>query len=145
MKGSCACFDCRSAAVALVRWGLGLLFLIGGINKLMHLGGFVNAYLLPAFANTYLPAGLVAAYGYALPFVEVLLGVALVLGLCRNSALFVTGLTLISLAFGQILLQKFDVVSQILVYLAMTGAVLFLGDYDRWVVGCSCKSSEPKS
>ena len=142
MKGSCACFDCRSAALALVRWGLGLLFLVGGISKLFHLGGFVTAYLVPTFANTFLPAGLVVAYGYALPFVEVLLGITLVLGLCRNAALFIAGLTLISLAFGQMLLQKFDVVAQILFYLLMTGSILFLGAYDRWIVAGCCKSSE---
>ena len=142
MKGSCACFDCRSAALALARWGLGILFLVGGISKLFHLSGFVNTYLVPTFANTFLPAGLVTAYGYTLPFVETLLGISLVLGLCRNGALFIAGLTFISLAFGQILLQKFDVVAQILFYLLMTGSVLFLGDYDRWIVGCCGKSSE---
>ena len=144
MKESCACFDCRSAALALVRWGLGVLFLVGGISKLFHLGGFVGGYLTPAFAGTFLPAGLVAAYGYALPFVEVLLGVALVLGLCRNVALLVAGLTLISLAFGQMLLQKFDVVAQIFFYLFMTGSVLFLGEYDRWLAARGCKSQEAK-
>lgn len=144
MKESCACFDCRSAALALVRWGLGVLFLVGGISKLFHLSGFVGGYLTPAFAGTFLPSGLVAAYGYALPFVEVLLGVALILGLCRNAALLIAGLTLISLAFGQMLLQKFDVVAQIFFYLFMTGSVFFLGDYDHWIVSCGCKSQEGK-
>lgn len=144
MKETCACFDGRSAALALARWGLGLLFLVGGISKLFHLSGFVTGYLAPAFAQTFLPAGLVAAYGYALPFVEVLLGVALVLGLCRNMALLIAGLTLISLAFGQMLLQKFDVVAQILFYLFLTATILFLGDYDRWIVAgrCSCSKTQ---
>lgn len=141
MNGTCSCFNGRAAAIALMRWGLGVLFLCGGINKLAGLGGFVNGYLVPAFAKTFLPAWLIIAYGYTLPFVETLLGVALILGLCRNAALLITGLTLISLAFGQILLQGYAVVFQIMGYLAMTGAVLFLGEHDRWLVKNKCPSA----
>jgi hypothetical protein len=64
----------------------------------------------------------------------------LVLGLCRNVALLIAGLTLISLGFGQMLLQKFDVVAQIMFYLFMTGSVLFLGEYDRWPKFDSCSN-----
>ncbi len=131
----------RSAGLAFLRWGLGLLFLVGGIGKLFHLAGFVQGYLLPAFAATFLPAGLVAVYGYALPFVETALGALLLLGLWRQPALLVSGLTFLSLAFGQMLLQKHDVVFQIMVYLAVTGVLLFLGEYDRWTVSGCCRSS----
>lgn len=141
MKESCSCFDGRSAALALARWGLGLLFLVGGIGKLFNLGGFVGGFLAPTFAATILPGWLVAGYGYALPFVEILLGVALLLGLCRNGALLLTGLTLLSLAFGQMLLHKFDVVAYIMGYLFVTAAILFLGAYDRWTVGGCCRSA----
>jgi len=143
MKSCCAGFDGRSAALALMRWGLGLLFLVSGIGKLLHLTGFVQAYLLPAFAGTFLPAALVAAYGYALPFVETALGVLLLLGLWRNTALLISGLTFISLAFGQMLIQKHDMVFNIMVYLFITGIVLFLGEYDRWAVkGCGRACAE---
>ncbi len=141
MNGTCSCFNTRAGGIALMRWALGVLFLCGGINKLAGLGGFVNGYLVPAFAKTFLPAWLITSYGYALPFVETLLGVALILGLCRNVALLLTGLTLISLAFGQILLQNNATVFQIMGYLAMTGTVLFLGEHDRWLVRGKCPSA----
>lgn len=145
MKENSCCLDGRAAGLALVRWGLGLLFLVGGIAKLTALGKFVQGYLAPTFAATFLPAPLVAAYGYTLPFVETIMGALLVLGLCRQPTLFLCGLTLLSLAFGQILLHKFDVVAQILVYLFMTGLLLFLGDYDRWVIRGCCLTPDPQA
>ena len=46
MNSCCCTHDPRQLAAALIRWALGLLFLVGGIAKLTHLGGFVNG--LPA-------------------------------------------------------------------------------------------------
>ena len=134
MKGTCLRFDFRAGGIALARWVLGLMFLCSGIGKLNALGGFVNGYLAPAFAQTFLPAWMISSYGYALPFVETLLGAALILGLCRNAALLLTGLTFISLAFGKMLLQDHAGVYQIIGYLTITGAVLYLGDHDRWLI-----------
>jgi hypothetical protein len=75
----CSCMNPRRLAPALIRWALGILFLVGGVAKLTALGGFVNGYLVPAFSKTFLPSGWVAAYGYALPFVELALGVLLLI------------------------------------------------------------------
>jgi thiosulfate dehydrogenase [quinone] large subunit len=124
-------------APALLRWALGLLFLVGGLAKLPTVGGFVQGYLVPAFEKTFLPKGLVAAYGYALPFVEVVLGVLLILGLCRHFALLLSGLTLLSLGFGQMLLKEHGTVANICLYVLMTAAALYMGECDCWVVGRS--------
>jgi thiosulfate dehydrogenase (quinone) large subunit len=127
------CCDPRAAAVALGRWGLGVVFLFYGIGKLPDLSGFVSGYLTPMFEKTWLPQPLVAAFGYTLPFFEVALGVLLIIGLARNAVLFATGLLLIGLTFGQVLLQQSPVVFQNMGYLAMTIALLFLSAYDDWV------------
>jgi thiosulfate dehydrogenase (quinone) large subunit len=125
----------RAAGLALVRWMLGILFLFAGIGKMSGILGFVNGYLVPQFEKTFLPVALVRAYGLTLPFVELALGTLLILGVCRNMTLFVTGLTLLSLAFGQILIQGHAVVANIALYLLMTGALLYFGADDRWIVG----------
>ena len=132
-----SCWDPKCMAPAIIRWAMGTLFLVGGIAKLGNLTGFVTGYLVPAFAKTILPEGLVAVYGYALPFVEVILGGMLILGFFRNLALFVSGLTLISLAFGQILLQQHATVANIFVYILMVSAALFMSAQDCWTV-CRC-------
>jgi thiosulfate dehydrogenase (quinone) large subunit len=136
-KTCCCCVDPRSLAPALIRWAMGVMFLIAGVTKLLKLGGFVKGYLVPAFAATFLPGALVAAYGYALPFVETVLGVLLITGLCRTTALLVTGVTLISLAFGQILLQQTATVANIFMYILMVAAALYMSDRDCWCIPCS--------
>jgi thiosulfate dehydrogenase (quinone) large subunit len=130
------CWDPKCMAPALIRWALGVMFLVGGISKIMMGRGFVTGYLVPAFEKTFLPGGLVAAYGYALPYVEAVIGVLLVLGLFRHFALLLTGVTLVSLAFGQILLQQHGTVANIFLYVFMTAAALWMSDHDRWTLGC---------
>jgi thiosulfate dehydrogenase [quinone] large subunit len=139
MHSSC-CLDPRPAAPALIRWSLGLLMLTSGVSKLMNLGGFVNGYLQPAFEQTFLPSWLTAGYGYALPPVEALLGLLLLLGVCRTCVLLLNGLTLLSLAFGQILLKNHGTVANIFLYLLMTAAALWMSGEDRWGLGgCGCR------
>lgn len=132
---TCGCWDPKSMAPALIRWSLGMLFLVAGINKLGNPAGFVYGYLAPAFEKTFLPAGLVNAYGHALPYVETAIGVLLILGLFRTFALLLTGVTLISLAFGQILLQQQGTVANIFLYILMTAVALAMSKHDVWGVG----------
>jgi uncharacterized membrane protein YphA (DoxX/SURF4 family) len=79
-------------AVRLVAAGI---WLVAGVAKLADLGGFrtqVGAYDL-------LPSGLVEPFAYALPFVEVGIGIYLVLGLLvREAAGLATFLTAIFIA-----------------------------------------------
>ena len=139
MHATC-CLDPRPAAPALIRWSLGLLMLTSGVSKLTNLGGFVNGYLQPAFEQTFLPGWLTAGYGYALPPIEAALGLLLLLGVCRTCVLLLNGLTLLSLAFGQILLKNHVTVANIFLYLLMTAAALWMSAEDRWVLGgCGCR------
>ena len=136
------CSDATCMAPALLRWAVGLMFLVAGLSKLPKLGGFVNGYLVPAFEDTVLPGGLVAAYGYVLPFLELILGILLILGICRTLALLLTGLTLLSLAFGQQLLQEHGTVANIFLYILMVAAALYMGDQDRWTLGACRRNAK---
>jgi len=132
MNGKCCSCDPRSLAVALARWCLGLMFLFAGIGKFPNVSGFVG-YMTETFKATWLPKALLVPYAYALPFVEVALGALLILGIARNAVLFITGLLLISLTFGQILL-KAPIVFNNLVYTMIAAAILFLAEYDCWLL-----------
>jgi thiosulfate dehydrogenase (quinone) large subunit len=136
----CAC-DPRSLAVALARWCLGIMFLFAGIGKFPNISGFVG-YMTETFKATWLPKALLVPYAYALPFVEVALGVLLILGIARNAVLFITGLLLISLTFGQILL-KAPIVFNNLVYTMIAAAILFLAEYDCWLLPLGNRRKTP--
>jgi thiosulfate dehydrogenase (quinone) large subunit len=135
MKNACAFFDPKSAGVAVARWGLGLLLFYGGLGKFMGgISGFVNGYLGTQFAKTFLPPVLISIYGHILPFAELTLGFLLILGLFRNYTLLLSGLTFISLSFGQMLQQQHEVVATIFIYIAINAALLFLDEHDGWAI-----------
>jgi thiosulfate dehydrogenase (quinone) large subunit len=145
MNTSSSCCDPKAMAVALARWCVGMILLVSGIGKFsMGVGSFAQM-LIPMYEKTWLPASLVAAYGHAIPFLEVVLGAFLILGLCRNVTLFVAGAFFITLTFGQIVLamagkmESIAVVFQNMVYTFFAAGLLFLNDYDRWTLPCRCK------
>ncbi len=112
---------------------MGLIFLFFGIGKLANVPGFAG-HLAQQFEKTWLPAGLVNGFGHALPFMETILGALLILGLFRNVVLFLTGLLLIALTFGQVVLGQAQVVFFNTGYLFIAAAMLFLARWDHWVL-----------
>jgi Methylamine utilisation protein MauE len=132
--GPCDRWEPRALAVALGRWCLGMLFLFFGISKfVMGTGAFVTMMSQP-FEKTWLPLGMVRTFGQVLPYAEVTLGAVLLLGIFRNVALFGTGVLLILLTFGQVVLGGGEVIFFNTGYLFMTAAVLFLNHWDLWVL-----------
>ena len=148
MKTNSACCDPKAAAVALARWCIGIILLFAGISKFsMGIGKF--AEMIPTmFEKTWLPKVLLVPYGYALPFVELILGAMLILGLFRNCALFATTLLFISLMFGQFLLamsgdeKAGSGMFQNMVFTFFAAGLLFLHEHDRWVIPCCCRKQE---
>lgn len=95
-----------NVALLLCRLSLGFLFFFAGLRKMMpfdsigsNLSGFVNNAVVP---NAPLPEILAKAYGYALPFVELIAGIFLILGLFTRTSATLIGLMLLSfiIAFG---------------------------------------------
>jgi hypothetical protein len=81
---------------------------------------------------------MVSPFAHGLPFVEVTLGILLILGIARDWVLFVTGLLLIALTFGMILQHQPPVVFYNTSYVFMTAALLFASKFDRWVLLPDC-------
>lgn len=128
----CGC-DPRVAAVALGRWCIGVMLLFYGMGKLGAVGEFA-AYVSTLFKETWLPNWVTGSFGHVLPYTETILGALLILGIARNVVLFIAGLQMIALMFGQVLLSQPPVVFYNVSYLFMIAAVLFLARYDRWVL-----------
>ena len=128
-------------ALALARWSLGIMFFFAGVGKFPNVAGFVG-FMVETFKATWLPKWLLLPYAYMLPFLEIALGVLLLLGIARNAVLFVTGLLLISLTFGQILL-KAPIAFNTRVYTMIAAAILVLGAYDDWVLPVGNKKNSP--
>src|SRR4029077_1111683 len=85
--------DDRAWAILIARTLLGVVFLIAGIYKTFLWGPLEHARLLfvEPYANTFLPVWGLWASGVTIPFLELIAGALVVVGLWTRPSLFVLG------------------------------------------------------
>jgi uncharacterized membrane protein YphA (DoxX/SURF4 family) len=94
----------RTWAILFARLVLGLIFFMAGVMKVFQLGPLNHArkYFLP-FADTFLPVWSLWATGVVIPFVELIAGAMVILGLRIREALIALGFVLAVVTFGHLL------------------------------------------
>ena len=94
----------RSWALLFARLVLGLIFFMAGVWKVFHLGPLEHArkYFLP-FADTFLPVWSLWATGVIIPFIELIAGALVILGLRMRESLVALGFVLAVVTFGHLL------------------------------------------
>jgi uncharacterized membrane protein YphA (DoxX/SURF4 family) len=115
----------RGWAVLFARLVLGLIFFMAGFWKVFQLGPLEHArkYFLP-FADTFLPVWSLWLVGVTIPFVELLAGALLVIGLRVREALIALGGVLVIVTFGHLLREPlFNLTGHVIPRLAL---LLFL-------------------
>jgi len=131
-------WSAESWAIITLRLFLSLRFIVAGLGKFNGEEGFSfsNYYngTVPWLMNTFdgvLPSFLLAPYAYSIAYIEVLLGLALFLGVKTKYALALTSLTYVSLAFGQMLIGGNDKITGIALHLIMTSAALYFVRHNK--------------
>jgi uncharacterized membrane protein YphA (DoxX/SURF4 family) len=96
----------KSWAVLFARLVLGLIFFMAGVWKVFALGpaGHVQRFFLP-FQHTFLPVWSLWAVGFTIPFIELIAGAMVILGLKTRYALVGLGAVLAVVTFGHLLDQ----------------------------------------
>lgn len=121
----------RETAYALLRVTTGVIFLTYGINKFISgIGGFVGN-MNQQFSGK-LPAVLVMPFSYAIPFAETIGGLLLLFGLFTRIGLVITGLLLIGLTFGVVMLGQAQIVAHNLQYALVNFVLLWLSDLNGY-------------
>lgn len=94
----------RAWALLFARLVLGLIFFMAGLWKVFQLGPIEHArkYFLP-FSDTFLPVWSLWLTGVAIPFVELIAGALVLLGLRIRDALVALGFVLVIVTFGHLL------------------------------------------
>ena len=94
----------RAWAILFARLVLGLIFFMAGVMKVFQLGPLNHArkYFLP-FADTFLPVWSLWGMGVVIPFVELIAGAMVILGLRVREALIALGFVLAVVTFGHLL------------------------------------------
>jgi uncharacterized membrane protein YphA (DoxX/SURF4 family) len=94
----------RTWAVLFARLVLGLIFFMAGVWKVFQLGPLNHArkWFLP-YADTFLPVWSLWATGVTIPFVELIAGAMVIVGLRVREALIALGFVLAIVTFGHLL------------------------------------------
>lgn len=120
----------RTIAYALMRVAYGVIFLFYGIGKFMGgLSNFVGG-MNQQFSGK-LPAFMVMPFAYAIPFCEITSGTLILFGLFTRVGLTLSGLLLIGLTFGLVMLGQADKVAHNLIYILANFALLWFADLNR--------------
>src|SRR5688572_4581612 len=115
----------RAWALFFARLVLGLIFFMAGISKVFQLGplGHAEKYFLP-FSDTFLPVWSLWLVGVTIPFIELIAGALLLLGLRVRDALIALGFVLVIVTFGHLLREPlFNLTGHVIPRLAL---LLFL-------------------
>ena len=125
-------------AAFIARWILGLMFFMAGVWRVFQLGPVEHArrFFVEPYAETILPAPLLWATGFAVPWVELIGGALLLVGLWRTRALIVLGMLLVVIVFGHTLVEPIYSFSQhVMPRLILLLFLLAIpADADRWAL-----------
>lgn len=121
----------REIAYGLLRATMGVIFLFFGVGK--FIGGLSNfvAGMTQHFSGK-LPAAMVLPFAYVLPFGEVTAGVLIMLGLFTRVGLTISGLLLIGLTFGTVMLSDAPTIAHNLQYALVNSVLLWAVDLNRY-------------
>ncbi len=107
----------ESTTYLLARLPIGMSFLGHGLERLPILAKFSNG-MVASFGKSFIPGVLVLPFSLGLPFVELLLGILLLLGLFTRFATVLGVITMLALIFGSTSLGQWDGVFIQLMYSA---------------------------
>ena len=129
----------RSWAIFFAREILGFIFFMAGVYKVFQLGPLEHArkYFLP-FADTFLPVWSLWAMGVVIPFVELIAGAMVILGLRVREALVALGFVLAVVTFGHLLKEPlYEFHTHVIPRLALLLFLLMLPrQNDRFSLDC---------
>ena len=94
----------RAWAILFARAVVGLIFFMAGVWKVFTLtpAGHVRKWFLP-FEDTFLPAWSLWGVGFTIPFIELIAGAMVIVGLRTRIALIALGFVLVIVTFGHLL------------------------------------------
>jgi thiosulfate dehydrogenase [quinone] large subunit len=135
----------RELAYLLLRLTLGVNILMHGLARILSGLSPFAAGMVKQFASTPMPPPLVHAFAIALPWSELFLGIAILLGLWTIPALALGALEIILLTFGIALTQNWSVAGLQMIYAVVYAVLLAFAEYNHWSIdGWRNRSRRPR-
>ncbi len=125
--------DHKHLAYFLARITLGINFFIHGLVRLPKMESFANG-VVKGFENTMLPEILVLPVAYAIPIVELILGLFLILGLLTRKTLTAAAFLIIFLIAGSAFKEDWGAVGTQMLYALYIFFLLFFQENERMAI-----------
>jgi thiosulfate dehydrogenase [quinone] large subunit len=120
----------KSLAYALLRIAFGVNFAGHGLIRIYNgVGGFAST-TTEHLAKSPVPHSLVFGFGYAIPFLEAILGLTLILGVFTRIALVCGAVFMTALTIGVTSIQQWNLASQQLTYCVVFFLLLYLIEHN---------------
>jgi thiosulfate dehydrogenase (quinone) large subunit len=124
----------KSLAYALLRIALGVNFAGHGLIRIYNGVGAFATSTAEHLAKSPLPHGFSFGFSYAIPFLEAILGLTLILGVFTRISLVCGAVFMMLLTIGVTSNQQWDVAGQQLLYSAVFFLLLFLIEHNALAV-----------
>ena len=131
-------------AYGLLRAALGVNFLGHGLFRILSGVGAFAASTADHLNKSPLPHGFVVGFGYAIPFIELLLGLSLIVGLLSRSAMAAGALFMMVLTVGVTSNQQWDVAGQQLLYSLIFFVLLFYQEFNVYSLDAILGRAKPE-
>jgi thiosulfate dehydrogenase (quinone) large subunit len=124
----------KSLAYALLRIALGVNFAGHGLIRIYNGVGSFAASTAEHLAKSPLPHSITLGFSYAIPFLEAILGLTLILGVFTRIALVCGALFMMALTIGVTSNQQWDIASQQLLYSIIFFLLLYLIEHNAFAL-----------
>ena len=118
----------KSLAYVLLRIAFGVNFAGHGLIRIYNGVGTFASTTAEHMAKSPLPHGLTITFGYAIPFLEAVLGLTLILGVFTRISLICGAVFMMALTIGVTANQQWDIAGQQLLYSVVFFLLLFFLD-----------------
>ncbi|QXP51461.1 DoxX family protein [Cellulophaga sp. HaHa_2_95] len=127
-----------SLGYVLARIVIGVSMFGHGLVRLPKLEGFKN-FMVQNFENSMVPEFLVTPFSYALPILEFIVGILLILGLFTKQALVTGAILMIMLVFGSTMIENWGIIDSQLMHAFIFIGLLLGINYNYWSLDTKLK------
>ena|ERR1700760_306973 len=131
----------KSLAYALFRIAFGINFAGHGLIRIYNGVGSFAQSTAEHLARSPLPHGLSFSFSYAIPYIEAILGLTLLLGVFTRVSLACGAVFMMALTAGVAANQQWDIASQQLLYSLVFFLLLYLIKHNAFSVDSHIRSS----
>lgn len=123
----------KALAYLFLRLSIGISFLGHGIVRLPKIPAF-RSWMIDLFKTSLMPEVFIYLFASILPFVELLLGILLVIGWRTREAYIIGFAVICTLIFGSCLIENWETVAFQLIYALLFFILLCYMDYNKYAL-----------